>query len=329
VTRSDDVVVTTTPEASTEDLGDGFVRHVFETTRPLPTYLLAIAVGPYDLVDYGTIPPNDIRDRELPLRAIAARGLGGRLLYALKNTDGILTVLEEYFGTPYPYKKLDLIAVPESFGGAMENVGAITYDEYLLLMDEDSPLNQRRLFTVVHAHELGHMWFGNIVTPHWWNDIWLNESFASWIHNKAAQMYWPEGEFDRETLKDALLAMTDDSLAAAREIREPIDHNDKIDGAFDEITYEKGGGVLSMLERYVGEDRFQAGVRLHIERHTDGTATAEDFIQSLAEGSERTEIEAIRTARLGDRSGCQQMADTDVCQFQRRRRAEKQLLAAQ
>lgn len=292
VTRADDVVVATTPEASTEDLGDGFVRHVFETTRPLPTYLLAIAVGPYDLVDYGMIPPNNIRDRELPLRAVAARGLGDRLQYALKNTDGILTVLEEYFGTPYPYKKLDLIAVPDSFGGAMENVGAITYDEYLILMDEDSPLNQRRLFTTVHAHEIGHMWFGNRVTPHWWNDIWLNEAFASWIDNKTAQMYWPEGEFDRETLKGALAAMSADSLAAAREIREPIDHNDKISGAFDAITYQKGGGVLAMLEGYVGEDRFQAGLRLHMERHNDSTATAEDFIESLAEGADRTEIEA-------------------------------------
>jgi len=291
VTRASDVVVTTTPEISAEDLGDGFVRHVFETTRPLPTYLLAIAVGPYDLVDYGVIPANGIRDRELPLRGVAARGLGSRMQYALKNTDGLLSVLEEYFGTPYPYRKLDLIAVPESFGGAMENVGAITYDEYLLLMDEDSALNQRRLYTRVHAHELGHMWFGNLVTPSWWNDIWLNESFASWIENKASDAYWPDGEFDRDTLKGALGAMSADSLAAARQIREPIDHNDKIDGAFDSITYEKGAGVLAMLERYVGEDRFRAGVQLHMERHTDSTATAEDFIQSLAEGSERLEIE--------------------------------------
>ena len=124
-------------------LHDGFVRHVFETTRPLPTYLLAFAVGPYDLVDFGTIPPNSVRDRELPLRGIAARGLGDRLQYALKHTDGLLTELEEYFGTPYPYRKLDIIAVPESFGGAMENAGAIVYDEYLLLMDEESPLGQR------------------------------------------------------------------------------------------------------------------------------------------------------------------------------------------
>lgn len=291
VARPDDVVVTTTPEASAEILSDGFVRHVFETTRPLPTYLLAFAVGPYDLVDYGTIPPNSVRDRELPLRGIAAKGLGDRLEYALKNTDGLLSELEEYFGTPYPYRKLDIIAVPESFGGAMENVGAIVYDEYLLLMDEDSPLGQRRSYTSVHSHEMAHMWFGDLVTPAWWNDIWLNESFASWMEYKAANGYWPEGEFDRELLKGALGAMSNDSLASAREIREPIDHNDKIDSAFDGITYEKGAGVLAMLERYVGSDRFQAGVRLHMERHADGTATAEDFIASLAEGTERVEIE--------------------------------------
>ena len=292
VTRADHVAITTTPEIATETLDDGYVRRVFDTTRPMPTYLLAFAVGPYDLVDYGTIPANAIRDRELPLRAIAARGLGDRLDYALENTDGILTVLEQYFGTPYPYKKLDLIAVPGGFGGAMENIGAITYNEFLLLMDESAPLSQRRSYTAVHAHEIGHMWFGNLVTPEWWNDIWLNEAFASWIMFKAAHAYWPDGEFDRETQKRALGAMSNDSLAAARQIREPVDHNHSISDAFDGITYQKGGGVLAMLERYVGEDAFQAGVRLHMKRHADKTATAEDFIASVAEGSDRAEIEA-------------------------------------
>lgn len=291
ITRAADAAITTTPEASAESLGDGMVRHVFETTRPMPTYLIAIAVGPYDVVDYGMMPENAVRRREVALRGIAANGQGEKLDYALKHTDGILSELEEYFGTPYPYKKLDLIAMPESFGGAMENVGAITYDEYLLLMDENSPLNQRRTYTVVHAHEMAHMWFGDLVTPDWWTDIWLNEAFASWMMNKAAAGYWPEGEFDRETLKGALGAMSNDSLAAARQIREPIDNNDQISGAFDSITYQKGAGVLAMLERYVGDDRFQAGVRLHMERHRDGTATAEDFIDSVATGSDRTEIE--------------------------------------
>lgn len=296
ITRADDVVVTTTPVVSSTNIGNGFIRQEFATTRPLPTYLIAIAVGPYDLVDYDTLPVNEIRQYELPLRAIAAKGLGDKLHYALENTDGILNSLERYFGTPYPYQKLDLIAVPEGFGGAMENVGAITYDEFLLVMDSDSSLRQRRAYTSVHAHELAHMWFGNLVTPKWWNDIWLNESFASWMQNKAANNYWPDGEFDRATLKGALNAMGGDSLAAARQIREPVDRNEDIGSAFDGITYQKGAGVLSMLERYVGEDRFRAGVRLHMQRHTDGVATSEDFIKSLAEGSERTEIGAAFTS---------------------------------
>jgi alanyl aminopeptidase len=292
VARPGDVAVTTTPKTSTEVLGDGRVRHVFARTRPLPTYLIAFAVGPYDVVDFGMIPANPVRKQGLALRGIAAKGRGARMQYALKNTPGLLAVLEDYFGTPYPYEKLDLIAVPEGFGGAMENVGAITYDEYLLLMDENAPVDQRRDYTAVHAHELAHMWFGNSVTPEWWNDIWLNESFATWIMNKASHRYWPAGEFDRSTLKGALGAMTNDSLAAARQIREPIDHNDKIAGAFDGITYQKGGGVLAMLERYVGEERFQAGIRLHLARNKDGSATAEEFIASVAEGSDRSEIGA-------------------------------------
>lgn len=359
----DDVVITTTPETSNATTEDGFVRHEFATTRPLPTYLLAFAVGPYDLVDYGSIPPNAVRKRALPLRAIAAKGLGDRLEYALKHTDGLLTELEEYFGIPYPYQKLDLIAAPESFGGAMENVGAILYDEFLLLMDEESPLFQRRLYTAVHSHELAHMWFGNLVTPTWWNDIWLNESFASWVQYKAAQRYWPEGEFDRELLAGALGAMANDSLASAREIREPIDHNDKIDSAFDGITYQKGAGVLAMLERYVGEEQFKAGVREHMQRHSDGTATAEDFIASLAEGTERVEIEAafksfiaqpgvpllsvqlvcedeekpqlqgapgpLRAARLDHRRGCEHLAGPDVHRIRGRRPGKEPLRAAE
>lgn len=286
------VAITNTPEASAEDLGDGMTRRVFETTRPLPTYLLAFAVGPYDLNDFGEIPPNDVRDRGLPLRAIAARGQGERLDYALKNTAGILAALEAYFGTPYPYRKLDLIAMPAAFGGAMENAGAITYDEYLLLMDENASLDQRRSYTAVHAHELGHMWFGDLVTPDWWTDIWLNESFATWIMYKASHEFWPEGEFDRQTMKGALGAMTNDSLAAARQIREPVTHNASIGDAFDGITYRKGGGVLAMLERYTGEEAFRDGIRLHMERNVDGTANAPEFIANVAEGSGKAEIEA-------------------------------------
>ncbi len=292
VTLEEDVAITTTPERTYKKRDDGFVRRTFETTRPMPTYLLAFAVGPYDVVDKGQIPPNAIRDRGVPLRGVTARGQDERMQYALNQTGGILTALEEYFGRPYPYRKLDLIAVPEGFGGAMENVGAITYNEWLVLMDEDSSIDQRRATVAVQAHEMAHMWFGNLVTPDWWTDIWLNESFATWMSYKAANTYWPEGEFSRSTLKGALGAMQNDSLAAAREIREPITNSNNIVGAFDGITYQKGGGVLSMLERYIGEEGFQKGIRLHMERHADGSANADSFIASVAEGSGVGEIDA-------------------------------------
>ena len=182
--------------------------------------------------------------------------------------------------------------MPESFGGAMENPGAITYDEYLLIMDEDSTLSQRRDYMSTHAHELAHMWFGDLVTPVWWNDIWLNEAFATWMSYKAADSTWPDAEFSRETLKGALGAMANDSLESARQIREPVMHSDDVENAFDGITYQKGGGVLAMLERYAGEAEFQAGIPLHMQRYADKTATADDFIASLASGSGKPEIAA-------------------------------------
>lgn len=299
ITPAGEIAITNTPEVSAEDLGNGFIRREFATSRPLPTYLLAFAVGPYDLVDYGEIPPNEIRDRPLPLRAIAARGQGEKLEYALSNTQGLLEVLERYFGSPYPYAKLDLIAMPSSFGGAMENPGAVTYDEYLLLMDENAALSQRRSYTAVHAHELAHMWFGDLVTPEWWTDIWLNESFASWMMYKASNEFWPEGSFDRETMKAALGTMNADALVAARQIREPVQRSESIGDAFDSITYRKGGGVLGMLERFVGEEAFRDGVRLHMERHADGVANAQDFIDSLATASGQAEIESAFEAFIG------------------------------
>ncbi|MGF1457373.1 MAG: M1 family aminopeptidase [Alphaproteobacteria bacterium] len=288
--RTDDVVVTTMPETAREDLGNGMTRRTYATTPPLPTYLLAFAVGPYDINGAEPIAANAVRAEPLPFRGVAVKGQGPRMDYALRNTPGILAFQEDYFGIGHPYPKLDIIAAPDFFGGAMENVGAIIYNEFLMLMDEASPLRQRRAYTFVHAHELAHQWFGNLVTPAWWDDIWLNEAFASWMENKTAAAYWPEGEFDRATLKQALSAMAEDSLAAARQIREPVEVNEAIEDAFDGITYNKGAGVLAMFESYVGEEAFRNGVRLHMTRHANSVATVEDFMASIADGSETPEV---------------------------------------
>ena len=137
---ADDFVYANTPETQTTELDDGWVKHDFATTRPLPTYLVAFGAGPYDVVDFGDIPPNDIRKRPIRLRGIAAKSEGIRMTYALANTEGILSALEGYFGTEYPYEKLDLIAAPNYAFGAMENPGAIVYRESLLLLDENACL---------------------------------------------------------------------------------------------------------------------------------------------------------------------------------------------
>ncbi len=288
--KTGDIVATVAPEVSAEVLENGAVRHVFQTTKPIPTYLHAFMVGPYDINEWTPIAANSVRADPLPLRGLAPKGKGDQMDYALENTGAMIQWLEEYFDTPYPYAKLDIIAAPDFFGGAMENVGAIIYNEFLMLMDENSALSQRRAYETVHAHELAHQWFGNYVTPAWWDDIWLNEAFATWMMYKLSSAHWPEGEFDRSVMSGGLGAMSADSLVNARQIREPVELNATIDDAFDGITYQKGGSVLAMFETYLGEENFRNGVRTHMQRFPHGTATVDDFMQSMADGSGRPEV---------------------------------------
>lgn len=290
------VVVSNTPKVSEQPVdninGQVMIEHRFAQTRPLPTYLIAFAVGPYDVVESADIPPNDVRDRPIKLRGLAARGEGKRLAYALENTNGLLSALEGYFGREYPYEKLDLIAAPEYAFGAMENPGLIVYREYLLLLDENAPLSQKRAYARVHSHELAHQWFGNLVTPVWWEDIWLNEAFATWMGNKGLTLWQPDGDFENVTLNASLGAMNTDMLSTTRKVREPLERSENVMDQFDGITYRKGGGVLDMFESYVGEAAFQAGVRLHMDRFADDVATADDFFQSIADGSGNADVVA-------------------------------------
>ena len=287
---SDDFVYANTPEIDATTMDDGWVKHSFAKTRPLPTYLVAFGVGPYDVVEYDALPTTAIRDRIIPLRGITARGKGGEIKYGLKNTAGILEAIEGYFGIPYPYEKLDIIAAPDYAFGAMENPGAIVYREYLMLMDENSALSQRRAYASVHSHEIAHQWFGNLVTPVWWEDIWLNEAFATWMGNKGINLWNPEGNFDRNTLRSSLGAMNIDTLSTTRKVREPLERSENVMDQFDGITYRKGGGVLDMFESYLGEEKFRDGVRLHMERYADDVATGDDFFQSIADGSKNPDV---------------------------------------
>ena len=163
----------------------------------------------------------------------------------------------------------------------MENAGLITYDDTLLLLDKDAPPSQQRGFGNVVAHELAHQWFGNLVTPRWWDDIWLNESFASWMGDKVGSQWRSDLGIAGNQLQGALGAMNGDSRAVGRPIRQPIARNEDVNSAFDGITYAKGGQVLEMMEAYLGPDVFRRGVQRHLKRFPYGTATAEDFFQSI------------------------------------------------
>ncbi|MEO1321677.1 MAG: M1 family metallopeptidase [Pseudomonadota bacterium] len=283
-------VITNGPLKAQSTLEDGNIRFEFATTRKIQSYLTALAVGPYDLRDGGVLPPNEIRPRAIPFRGFAPAGKGDQLEKAMAITDEMVTWQEAYFDYPYPYAKLDLIAVPDFAYGAMENAGAIIYRESALLIDDRTSLGRQRGVMTIHAHELGHQWFGNLVTPKWWDDIWLNEAFATWIAYKTMDAVFPDTGFDLAPQRAAIGVMGNDSLISARQIRNPITRNADILDAFDGITYSKGGGVLSMFENFLGEDAFRDGMRIHMRRFEDGVADVNDFMASLAEGSQNPDV---------------------------------------
>src|SRR5262249_30541069 len=252
-------------------------------TKPPPTYLIALAVGPLDIVDGGDIPANQVRSRPLHLRGVTARGNGPRIRYALSLTPKIVTALESYFGIAFPFQKIDILAVPDFAAGAMENAGAITFRERLLLMDTNASLDQKRSSLIVQAHELSHQWFGDLVTPSWWDDIWLNESFASWMEYKIAQKVLPAEQFETETLRNSFDAMDLDELESARQVHQPVRNADDIANAFDSITSDRGSWFLFMSEGFRGDELFRKGTHTYLTKYVWQTATAENFIGAIAD----------------------------------------------
>jgi alanyl aminopeptidase len=278
----DDVAVANSAEAKTEDLHDGFKKVTFNRTQALPSYLIAFAVGPWDLPQGPDIAPNGARTTPIKLRGVAAHGQGGRMQYSLAHTPEIVRALEDYFGIPYPFDKLDNVAAPDFWAGAMENAGLIVYRDTLMFPDENSTVGRRQSFWGVSAHELAHQWFGDLVTMQWWDDIWLNEGFATWMGNKIHGQLQPQAHTDRGLLEGALGAMGADSLASTRRVHEPIKDFTDIQSAFDGITYQKGGATLNMFEQFIGPEKFRDGIRSYLKAHARGNATSADLIHALA-----------------------------------------------
>jgi alanyl aminopeptidase len=267
------VALSNAPELSTAEHDDGTKSVTFAQTKPLPSYLVALGVGPFELVDAGKAGRNGT-----PVRIVTPRGKAREARWAVESTPGILALLEEYFGRPYPYEKLDHLAVPLFFG-AMEHPGLVTYGQTLMLLKpEEQTISDRRRYAAIAAHELAHMWFGNLVTMAWWDDLWLNESFASWLGQKVTDRWRPEWQVRVSAPASRSNALWLDSLAAARKVRQPIASKHDIANAFDGITYVKGEAVLTMFESWLGEEAFRRGVRRYLAAHEWGSATASDFL---------------------------------------------------
>ncbi|MEL7032967.1 MAG: M1 family metallopeptidase [Pseudomonadota bacterium] len=284
-----DSAISNAPEDSVEPLAGGLKRVTFETTRPLPTYLLSLAVGSFDVVEAGMLPPNDVRAEPIPLRGFARRGKGAELALALETAPDLVRVFEEALQQPYPYKKLDIVAAPQWPSGATELAAALTYRETRILASPGIGPAARRSLLAIHAHEVGHMWFGNLVTPPWWDDLWLKESFASWGEGASLSEIYPGEGYELDAIVDGIRAMGLDSLASARAVREPIALNENVRNAYDSITYNKGLAIIGMVDAYFGADVFRPALGRYVEAYEDGVAASPDFFEIIGTEVKRFE----------------------------------------
>jgi len=288
-----DAAVSNTPIEKQSTVG-GQRTVVFMRTPPLPSYLVAIAGGPFEFVP--------IPKLSVPGRVVTVKGSSRLAAEAVRITPPILAALEKYFGRPYPYQKLDLLAVPEFAAGAMENAGAITYREDGLLVDPSTAsVGQRYGLASTTAHELAHMWFGDLVTMEWWDDVWLNESFASWMGDKITHQVFPEYHTPVRELSGTQDAMVSDARLSTRAIRQSVDAFANVDRLFDELAYQKGQAVLGMLEDWLGPEVFRRGVLEYLKAHEWKNASAVDLWGALSSASGK-DIASV-TASFLDRSG--------------------------
>ena len=284
-----DKAVANAPQTGDKPAGTGWKTITFAQTKPLPTYLYAWLVGPWDIVNGPTIPPNQWRSEPVPVRGIATKGNGPKMERALAMAPAIIEHEEAYYGFGYPFGKLDLAALPDFSAGAMENAGLITYRDWLLLLDKDSAPSAVRSTFNVEAHEMAHQWTGDTVTLEWWNDIWLNEAFATWMQQKVEGEIHPDWHAHLNRIGGGQYAMQNDSLTSARMIRQPITGNGDIETAFDGITYQKGAAVIGMFENFVDPKVFQKGMQAYIKAHAFGNANADDLVDAIASAAGKGE----------------------------------------
>ena len=252
----------------------------FATTAKMSSYLAALVVGNFEYVEGEA--------DGIPIRVYATTGKKEMGKFALEVAGDILKYYDNYFGIKYPYGKLDLVGLPDFSAGAMENTGCITFREVILLIDEkEGSVDLKKSIAGVIAHEMAHQWFGDLVTMKWWDDIWLNEGFATWMESKPVEKFKPEWNVDLDNVSGTGGTLNVDALANTRPIHQAAETPAQIQELFDGIAYGKAASVLRMLESYLGEETFRAGVNAYLKQHQYGNATAEDFWDAQAKTSKK------------------------------------------
>ena len=290
IVPEDLMAVSNGPETGRKELGDGLVEVRFADTMKMSTYLVAFAVGPFEATD-----PVDVDG--VPVRIIAPRGKLGMADFALECAQFCFRYLRDYYEIPYPGLKIDHIAIPDFAFGAMENLGLITYRETALLLDP-ATASQSELLRVldVIGHELAHMWFGDLVTMKWWDGIWLNEAFASFMEFKATDAMKPEWKrWLAFAAIDRPWAFGVDALAATRPVEFEVGSPEEANEMFDALTYGKGSSLLRMIEQFIGEDAFQDGVGNYLRAHAYGNTVTDDLWAGLNQASGQPVGEIMNT----------------------------------
>jgi alanyl aminopeptidase len=256
----------------------------FATTEPLPSEMVAFAVGPFDVYDGG------VAGHGTPVRVITAKGHAAEGHAAAQATAEILPRLEAYTGIPYAFGKLDHLALPAGAYGAVENPGLITYrTRNLLIAPKEAPNQENAAFTravrALQAHEIGHQWFGNLVTQATWDDVWLSEGFATWISAKMMDQEMPPERIHISAIAARERMMAVDTPTRSRPVRIAINNRDTARDVYNRVVYEKGAAILLMLEGWLGEDRFRDGLRAYLNEHRFGNATTDDLAAALRAAS--------------------------------------------
>jgi len=252
----------------------------FATTPKMSSYLAALVVGNFEYVEGEA--------DGIPIRVYATTGKKEMGKFALEVASNVMKYYNNYFGIKYPYGKLDLVGIPDFSAGAMENTGCITFREVILLIDEkQGSVDLKKTIASVIAHEMAHQWFGDLVTMKWWDDIWLNEGFATWMESKPVEAWKPEWNVNLDDVSGAGGTLNVDALANTRPIHQPAETPAQIQELFDGIAYGKAAAVLRMLESYLGQETFRAGVNAYLQQHQYANATAADFWDAQAKTSKK------------------------------------------